>query len=86
MPAVVEVPYRLPDKYFPVPEAPPAAAREPQVAEPMAPTGRAPPEPTAPAWLAGDIRIGLIALSALILAFVVILALVQRTRATRSSA
>jgi transcriptional regulator of nitric oxide reductase len=88
VPAVVEVPYRLPDKYFPAPEAPPAAAREPQVAEPMAPTGRAPapPEPTAPAWLAGDIRIGLIALSALILAFVVILALVQRTRATRSSA
>ena len=88
VPATVDVPYRLPDKYFPAPEAPPAVAPEPQVAEPMAPTGRAPapPEPTAPPWLAGDIRAWLVALSALILTFVAMLAFVQRTRTTRSSA
>ncbi|WP_048707791.1 hypothetical protein [Microvirga massiliensis] len=86
VPAIVDVPYRLPDKYFPTPE-PPATVPETQVIEPMLPTGRAPapPEPTAPAWLAGGIGTGLVALSALIVAFVVMLALLQPTRATRSS-
>jgi transcriptional regulator of nitric oxide reductase len=86
VPAVLEVPYRLPSKYFPVPE-PPTAIPEPEQIKPTIFETRPPasPDPAAPTWIAAVVRVGLVALTGLILAFVVTLGLFQRTRTKRGN-
>jgi transcriptional regulator of nitric oxide reductase len=87
VPAVVEIPFRLPDKYFSAPETP-ATAPEPQVTEPIESARKtpAPPEISVPAWLASDVRLGLLALSALIFGLLALLSLTQHAQTRRGGA